>query len=147
MKLSWGQAIFIVLTAFVAMMVYFMIRAAGNQEELVAQDYYAQELRYQERIDRMDRAASWGAPVDLSVIEGELMVTFPDTLRGRSIEAELHLLKPSDSRADLRLPFTLMDTLVFRISTADLMKGAYRAAVDWTVDGVEHRTEQPIYLP
>ena len=46
MKLNWGHGIFITLTLFIGMMAWFMVRAIGNQEELVTEDYYKEEPQF-----------------------------------------------------------------------------------------------------
>ena len=68
MKFSWGKAIFLVMTAFVLLMASFMYRAAFNQEELVAENYYEQEIKYQQQIDKLNRTGALGEAVSLGMV-------------------------------------------------------------------------------
>ncbi|MFN6114481.1 MAG: FixH family protein, partial [Flavobacteriales bacterium] len=85
MKFSWGKAIFLVMTAFVLLMASFMYRAAFNQEELVAENYYEQEIKYQEQIDKLNRAGALGEAVRMEVVGNELVISFPQEVQGRAL--------------------------------------------------------------
>jgi hypothetical protein len=147
MKLNWGHGIFITMAIFIVMMTSFMVRAFNNQEELVAEDYYAQELKYQERIDRMTNARAAGEAVRAEVYAGALTLAFPAQVRGKAVTGQVRLLKPNDSRADQVLPLAVDTTGRCTLDTRGWMKGAYHLQVDWTVDGVEHYSEDHIHVP
>ena len=144
MKFSWGQGITVTMIAFAAMMTTFMYRAYHAQEELVAENYYEQEIRYQEQIDKLDNAARLGSDVEINVIGEELVISFPSALNG-VITGELYLQRPSDARFDERIPFSVKDGEL-RISMADRIKGMYRAQLDWSFDGADHLTVERIYV-
>lgn len=144
MRLNWGHGIFITLSLFVGMMAWFMVRAIGNPEELVAEDYYKQELRYQERIERMDNATAAGEAVVSDVAPGTLTLRFPASVRGKAISGSLKLLKPNDGRADRTVPLTVDTAGQCVLDTREWMKGLYQVDVEWTVDGVEHLSQDHV---
>ena len=147
MKLHAGHAIVVAMALFILIMAQFMVRAYHNQETLVAEDYYADELRYQEQIDKLGNAAALGAAVHVEAVPGRLVLTFPDTVRGKEITGELFLMRPSDERGDLRLPLMVDAEGRFTVDTGALFKGAYQVQVEWQVDGRAYRTEDEVYLP
>ncbi len=147
MKLNWGHGIFITMAIFIVMMTSFMVRAFNNQEELVAEDYYAQELKYQERIDHMTNASAAGEAVRAEVSTGALTLVFPAQVRGKAVTGQVRLLKPNDSRADQVLPLAVDSAGRCLLDTRGWMKGAYHLQVDWTMDGVQHFSEDHIHIP
>ena len=49
--MSWGIKIAIVYVGFMALIISMVIVSSSSKSELVAKDYYAQELNYQQRIE------------------------------------------------------------------------------------------------
>jgi nitrogen fixation protein FixH len=145
MKFSWGQGIFLVMTAFAVLMATFMYRAYHAQEDLVAENYYEQEIRYQQQIDKLDNAAGLGAAAGMDVVGDELLISFPEEVRNSRITGELYLQRPNDARFDDRIPFTVEDGIL-RVPVADRMKGVYRAQMEWSVAGTDYLTVERIYL-
>jgi hypothetical protein len=144
MRLHWGHGVFAALALFVAMMAWFMVRAINNTEELVTEDYYKEELRYQERIDEKASAELAGEPVKVDVADGHLTLVFPASVKGGQVEGSAHFMKPNDSRADRTVPFTLDSLGTCVIDTRDWMKGVYQVDVTWTFEGKKRLSEERI---
>ena len=147
MKFSWGKAIFLVMTAFVLLMASFMYRAAFNQEELVAENYYEQEIKYQQQIDKLNRTGALGEAVRMEVVGNELVISFPPEVRGRALSGELYLQRPSDSRADARLAIVVDSLGVMRVPIEERMKGAYNTVLEWRADEDEFLSKDRIHIP
>ena len=146
MKFTWGKAIFLVMTVFVLLMASFMYRAAFNQEELVAEDYYAQELRYQEEIDKLNRTAALQGKVQLVLDGSNLRIQWPHELHAKAVEGELYLQRPSDARADARFPVKPDTSGVAIIDLGGRLKGAYNAVLEWSADGTTYLTKERLYF-
>lgn len=147
MKFSWGKAIFLVMTAFVLLMASFMYRAAFNQEELVAENYYEQEIKYQQQIDKLNRTGALGEAVRMEVVGNELVISFPPEVRGRAVSGELYLQRPSDSRADARLAIVVDSLGMMRVPIEERMKGAYNTVLEWRADEDEFLSKDRIHIP
>jgi hypothetical protein len=147
MRFTWGNAIFLVMTAFVLLMTSFMIRAANNQEELVAENYYEQEIAYQGEIDKLNTSGALSRPVAMEVAEGSLRITFPDEVQGLPITGELYLQRPSDSRADAHIPIALDAAGRMIVPLNGRMKGAYNAVLDWKAGTVSYLSKDRIHIP
>lgn len=146
MKFSWGKAIFLVMTVFVLLMASFMYRAAFNQEELVAEDYYAQELRYQEQIDKLNRTAALDGKVHVVLNGSTLQIEWPQAVRNKAVAGELYLQRPSDARADARFPVKPDTSGVASIDLGDRLKGAYNIVLEWSADGTTYLTQERLHF-
>lgn len=146
MRPHTGHWIVAVMAAFVLIMAHFMVRAYHNQESLVAEDYYARELRYQEQIDKLGHAAALGEQVRTTVMPGRLRLEFPGSLSGEVITGELFLMRPNDPRADRRIPLHVDPQGSFTMDTGDMAKGAYTMHLEWQAGGVAYLTEDRIHL-
>ncbi len=65
MKFNWGYKIVLVYSVFVAGILYLVVQSSRQQMDLVTDDYYAQEIRYQEKIDQSKRASALSEPIRL----------------------------------------------------------------------------------
>ena len=56
MKINWGSGIAIFYSLFVITMVYAVVRSTQFDNSLVSDHYYADDLKYQERFDKLSNA-------------------------------------------------------------------------------------------
>jgi len=147
MRFTWGNAIFLVMTAFILLMTSFMIRAASNQEELVAENYYEQEVKYQEQIDKLNKTSALSGAVRMEVKGSVLVIEMPIDVRGKAITGELYLQRPSDSRADERIAVMVDTTGTMRVELGERLKGAYNVQLEWSADGNAYLSKDRIYIP
>lgn len=147
MKFTWGNAIFLVMTAFILLMTSFMIRAASNQEELVAENYYEQEVKYQQQIDKLNNTGSLSDDVLMEIVGTELVITFPAEVKGMALSGELYLQRPSDSRADARIPVHVDADGRMAVPVDQRLKGAYNALLEWKAGENEYLSRDRIHVP
>lgn len=143
--MNWGKGLALALVAFAAMMAWFMIKASQNPSPLVTEDYYGQELKFQQRIDEAARAKALSAPVQMVVQRGSVQLNFPAELAGQRITGHLELQRPDDPRADRTLPLAT-DSTRFTAGT-DLAQGRYNATLQWEAGGVKYFTQEKVYVP
>jgi hypothetical protein len=147
MKLHAGHAVVAVMVIFILIMTQFMVRAYHNQETLVAEDYYGDELRYQDQIDKLKNVSTLGQDVKVDPQPGTLTFTFPEVLRGKAIAGELYLMRPSDAAADHRVAFTVDAEGRYVLDTRTMPTGAYTVQLEWNAEGTKYLTEDRIHLP
>ncbi len=67
-KINWGVGLLIGMGAFICFIMYFVITMLSSKEfdhDLVVEDYYKEELHYQEDIDAEKNALALGEPVQV----------------------------------------------------------------------------------
>lgn len=146
-KLHAGHAVIAGMAVFILIMTQFMVRAYYNQESLVAEDYYAKELHYQEQIDKLRNAADLPEGVRITPMVGRVLVELPDVFLGRTVTGEFFLMRPSDERSDRRLPLRVDPSGRATMDTAGLPSGAYSLQLEWQSDGVTYLVEEDLHLP
>jgi len=146
MKINWGYRVTILYVGFVGLIIYFVSRSMNEKVELVATDYYAQELKYQDKIESIERNNDLSQPTMINYDETGLTVSFPAELKGGDIKGNIHLFRPSDDTKDVLIEINADDTMVQHISTDNLSKGMYRVKVDFTAGGHSYFTEKQIVV-
>jgi hypothetical protein len=143
MKLNWGHYIIIAYVLFAAMLTHFMIKGARNQNDLVTADYYNQEVKYQQRIDDVQRAEILGAIELIRTADG-LCIQFPEGIDA-SATGELHLYKPDNAKLDLVQPINLNETAQHCISASQIASGLWSVKASATIGGQSYYWEESIF--
>jgi hypothetical protein len=121
-------------------MIGFAVYASTNHRvQLVAPDYYDQEIKYQQRMEQEERSR------DLLVFETtdvELRLRFRDARAAGAIR----LYRPSDAALDRNVPIELDATGCQVIQSADLARGLWKARVSWTSGGQDFFKETSFVL-
>lgn len=145
MKISWGHKITGVYLLFVAGMLTLVYRATQEDYDLVTEDYYGAELKYQTIIDQKTRAAQLSAPPQIGVSNVKLQVQLPAEFRGKATEGELYLYCPADDRNDLRRNFNLSEG-AFALQLPSTIKGLFEVKLSWQSEGQTYFHEEKVFF-
>ncbi len=143
MKFHWGTGIALFYGTFVAVLLYFVIKSTSQDNSLVSEDYYAEDLKYQEHYEKLRNAASLKRDLEIQKNEGlgQVMFSFPEDLG--KVEGEILFFCPSDSHADFKVPIREVKQVV---SSREMKKGYWRIKVDWQAGGTRFFKEAAIVI-
>jgi len=139
--MNWGHKIAAVYIAFALFMIFLVVMAFRQNFDLVADDYYAQEIAYQGRIDQMNNAKAKGYMVAAEQDAEKLTLRFPVP----ATNVKIHIFRPSDEGMDLHLsPET--EVTILTVPRKDLTAGKYLAKVEWQAEGETYYEEKVIVV-
>jgi hypothetical protein len=145
MKLSWGYIILSGYLVFVAGIVFLVYKASSQKFDLVTQDYYEEELKYQNVIDQSANTAALSAPVLVERSGSQLKVGFPAEMKDKKKTIDFYLYCPADAKKDFRKTIEIKDSdLTQPLPSA--MKGLYQLKLSWEVDGVKYYFEKKLFF-
>ena len=141
--MDWGKGIVLTILGFVALivtMVVISVRMDGI--ELVTENYYEEEIKYQDRIDESNSASNLKRAVisfdeQSKVIELDL----PNGTNGT-----LQLFRPSDSSLDQEIHIEVTHTGITQIPLNELKTGYWKIQLNWTENGIDHYQEKKITI-
>jgi hypothetical protein len=143
--MNWGSKILIVYIVFVLGIVFMVYKSSTQNTDLVTTDYYAKELKYQDKIDEVKRTSALSAPVKYRINDNALTIQFPKDFAGRQLAGEAVLYCPSDEKKDLKKKFSLKDeSLQMEIPAGS--KGLYELHISWQDGGVSYYFEKKIII-
>ncbi len=143
--MNWGRKILIIYIVFVLGIVFMVYKASTQNADLVTTDYYAKELKYQEKIDEVKRVSALSAPVEYSIKDNALTIQFPKDFAGKQLAGEAVLYCPSDEKKDMKKNFTIKDEpLQMQIPAGN--KGLYELHLSWQDGGVTYYFEKKIII-
>lgn len=139
--MNWGNSIVLAFVLFAAFIGYMVVRAFQEDFDLVAEDYYAQEINYQQKLNQLSNAASDDKSVLVKQHGDEIRVTFPDAATGK-----IYFYHPSKKLFDRTFDIDLSATNEQVIAKSDLVPGNYRVNITWKSDAMDYHQKTTIYL-
>jgi len=143
--MNWGIKILIVYVAFIAGILFMVFRSSEQKSDLVTTDYYDKELKYQDKINEMNRVSALSAPVEYLVKNDSLVISFPKDFAGKKLTGEAVLYCPSDENKDVKKDFSLQDQPLLMLLPA-VNNRVYELHLSWRDGGVAYYYEQKIFI-
>lgn len=141
--MNWGNSIVLVFVVFAAIMVS-MVTICMQQEDLhlVVENYYEEELKYQDHIDQVSNAKALGH----NVLEFDNALKTIDLKLPIGAKGTLHLFRPSDAKLDQKLAIDITQLKANIIDISDLKPGYWRVKLTWTNNGSDYYQEEKINI-
>ena len=145
MKFNWGYKILIVYLVFVGGILLLVFKSSQQKFDLVQQDYYGAELKYQEVINATKHASELGIDLGLVVRGSFLHITLPPIFQQSETKGEVHLYCIADEKGDLKKKFK-SNNGEFDLELLTTMKGNYTLKLTVQNRGVDYYFEKKILL-
>ncbi|MCD6068999.1 MAG: hypothetical protein K0S33_3825 [Bacteroidetes bacterium] len=129
--MSWGKKITILYIGFVLLISSLVYISATNKSELVAKDYYAQELSYQDRIDAIANEKGLEETISFELLPYSIVLTYPGSGTAKDLQGEILFFRPSDASKDRKIKMDFNVNNVQVIHKQLLSKGVYRMSISW----------------
>jgi len=139
-KFNWGTGIFIAIVMFMIFILSFVYKSIAidkYQHELVSEDYYKDELHYQQDIDKLNNAAKLDQNIALNNSEKGITIIFPDDMDFKQIKGKIIFQKLSNKKLDFTKDITL-ESHRFLIPDSVLVPGKWVIRIDWNYNGEEY---------
>ncbi len=143
--MNWGKGIAILYLSFVAFMIGLVYLCLQQKDIfLVTEDYYKEELAYQNKIDHMNNVKTLSAPVTVNYTETGLTIDFPD----ESLNAigMIRFYRPSNANMDISIPFKLVSESSVSLPTDTYQNGLWVLKVTWEKDSKNYYLEEKITI-
>jgi len=140
---SWPVGIAVIYLSFVFLLIAFVIFSRFQQVDLVTEDYYEQELKYQQQINRMNRAQALSEPVNWKhdTFNDRLLLEFPKEIDPIKVKGHILFFRPSDAKQDKLTALNLTSENTQIINTKNLSSGFWKLKIFWQVDNIEYYKE------
>lgn len=144
--MSWGVKIACLYTGFALLIATMVSLTARENIDLVTPDYYEQELKFQERIDAVDRTNLLKEQLTWELKENSLHLHFPQEFYGKAVSGTVYFFRPSDKRLDVTVAVPELEQGKTTIPLHALRKGMYKMQVSWQADKVDYFKEGVIQI-
>lgn len=147
-KLNWGFGIVLAFVGFISFIMYFVISMSSNNKyshDLVASDYYNQELNYQKKIDATKNAKKLKEDIKIERVKEGVKIIFPKQFNTELIKGKVFLYRPSNKQLDFEMPIAVSDSSYLLMPDKRLLDGRWNIIVDLTYNGQSYLFKKEIF--
>ena len=140
MKWNWGKGIALSFTVFCGLMVFMVIQSFQTDFFLVSRQYYVDELKYQERIDELQRTKDSGILISQKTEKNTL---FFNINTDSHIAGQIYFYRPDNALLDHTVKF---NDKQIKIDKAELVPGRYIAKISWLDQDKSYYREEELIV-
>lgn len=146
-KWHWGWGIAVFYSIFVLIFIGVLFFSFRQDNSLVVDDYYQQDITYQEHKDKVARyrALSEELTHTYDAEAHAVLLQFPSDVTDPA--GEVHFYRPSSARQDYRVPLQLDGEGRQQIPVSRLIPGQWQMKVEWVSGGKGYFTESQLIIP
>jgi nitrogen fixation protein FixH len=135
--------IVVVFVSFASFIGYFVYRSTSHRIDLVSQNYYQNELRFQEQIDQEKNGNLLGDEFQIEHKNKSLTLTLPE---GKEATGTVVFMRPADKLLDFSLPINNKENHQQHINLSELKTGLWKVKVYFEVAGKKYYKEKMFTL-
>ncbi|MEP1489664.1 MAG: FixH family protein [Algibacter sp.] len=146
MKINWGTGVILAFIGFISFIMYFIITMNTDSKydhDLVSEDYYADELKYQGDINKLKSANTLTENVTYKKTKEGLIIEFPENIDSKKITGKVFLYRPSNKQLDFETTISLSNSNLL-IPDKRLVDGRWNIKVDWQYNGNSYLFKESI---
>ncbi|CAG5004234.1 hypothetical protein DYBT9275_03327 [Dyadobacter sp. CECT 9275] len=130
LKLNWGAGIAVLYMGFVAMIVLLVVMSMRQKIDLVTDEYYAEELLFQGKIDKIKRAKALSEPLKWELTDDAIVIRYPGNLAANTLSGSVRLYCASDNKKDRSFAVNAENHLQV-IPLSSIPEGRFALQIDW----------------
>ena len=143
----WPIGIMAFFAVALVFLVTYIIWASYQREDLVAENYYDNEVRFQQQLDQMNRTQPLAAQIEVAydAVLHNIVITLPAAQAVNAV-GQISLSRPSDASLDRSLPLAVNSNGVQQLDAKSLPNGLWKIRVKWTTGSEEFFIERTVIV-
>ena len=144
----WPYGIVLAFALFIGGTVALIVIACTHRTDLITSDYYADELRFQLRLDEVNRSARLADKVEVSfdTVRQSIFLTLPPAMVNAVSTGEIQLYRPSAIDRDVVVQLQLDPTGTQMIDATTLLPGLWKVRVHWTARSQDYFVDKSVLI-
>ncbi|MEX2350609.1 MAG: FixH family protein [Flavobacteriaceae bacterium] len=146
MKINWGTGIVIAIGLFMAFILYFVITMMTNSDydhDLVIEDYYKQEIGFQDELDARNNAAQLEKNIRIEQSPEGVKIVFPKEYAEQVTEGKVMFYRVNQKKLDFEKPLSFTENTMF-IPAGEIVSGRWDLSVYWNMNGEDYTVKEKI---
>ncbi len=136
---NWGTGVVVAMVLFMIFILQFVYRASAVDKynhHLITEDYYGEEIHYQQEIDKEKKGKSLVQNIKIIHNGNGLIIKFPENIPENDISGTISFKRLSNENLDFILPISQLKDHLVIIGDDKLVQGKWQIKIDWS-DGKE----------
>lgn len=145
-KFNWGFGIAVSFILFALAVFVMVFISVSTNVDLVTEDYYEKELKYQQHIDLVKSTSALEQNIGLEITSSNITFRYPNLGSALAYSGTVFFFRPSDKRGDFQKNVDIDSSYTQTFSTVSMQQGLWRAKIFWAVNKNEYYSEFPIII-
>ncbi len=143
--MNWGYRVVIAFVLFMGFIITLVVYTSTTSSDLVAEDYYNQEVNYQAVIDAKKNSKGIESKIVIQQDANEINISFPEEVTSNA-KGKVHFYHPQSSDKDFIKELNISNDNVQSIKKSFLAKGNYKVKINWEQEGKSYYVEKSCYV-
>lgn len=144
--MNWGKGITLVIILFIITMLGMVFYASKQTNEMVENNYYDKELKYQSLIDASKNLNVISIDSLIVQEENQLKVVIPNALVNGFKDGNIEFLSNDAEKKDTNIAFSPDSSGNYIIPRNDIKSGYYNARIKWVSNEKNYYREQKVII-
>jgi len=144
--MSWGNKLLLVFIAFTGLMSYMTYRCVTTPVELVANEYYQDELAYQNVIDGEKNANALSRKINIRQEAGKILVEFPPEMMSSHLTGTILFYNAANLSRDRSVKLNVLSGGKITLESSLLGPGQFTVKITWNANNKDYYSEQNIMV-
>lgn len=146
MKINWGTGLVIALAAFICFIMYFVITMITDKDynhDLVVEEYYKQEIGFQDELNAEQNAANLPYKIHIEKSTEGILLNFPQEIADSFQKGTIAFYRVSDKNMDFEKAIVLENNQM-QIPASEVLEGRWNISVRWETENKTFLSKQEI---
>lgn len=133
MKINWGTGIVIAIAlfmGFILYLVYMMTTDSKFDHDLVVEDYYKQEVGFQDELDAQTNAINLSETLRVEQSLEGIRIVFPEQVAADVSSGSVFFYRVSNKVLDFEKPLQLQNNTM-EIPASEILPGRWDVSIRW----------------
>lgn len=145
----WPWSILGFFVCLIGTIIGFVAFAMGQDMQLVRDDYYDHELRFQREIDEVENARGQGSnvSVEFNAAMRSVRVKLPAAHVAAGAKGRIEFYRPSDAKLDFSAPLLVDGDGSQWIGASEMKPGLWKVRLSWAAQGRDFLFRDSVVIP
>ncbi len=143
---NWGVGITIFIVLFIIITVSFVIYSTTLNIDLVEDNYYENEINYQQQIDKISRSKKLEQKIIVHSLDKAVLIEYPNIFDFKEIKGKINFYRPSEKKLDFITKVEPDTNGKQIVQSSNFIKGLWRVKFDWSVGDTSFYDEQILMM-
>lgn len=140
--MNWGNKLLIAFIVFIGGISFLVYRSTQTNFEMVENDYYKQELAYQQKIDQRHQANQLSQQVAVFQNNEGVVIQFPPEMKNKTLTGNAWFYCAYDKTKDRKYKLEADTSLSQVFSNGNILPGTYTLKLQWEDEAKKYYTEK-----
>ncbi|HOJ17690.1 MAG: hypothetical protein GX452_11650 [Ignavibacteriales bacterium] len=145
-EINWGTGVAAAIALFLVAVATLIIFSYSQNVELVHDNYYERELRYQDEISSETNSITIANETFVIYESPDVVIKFPKAFDFKGAKGAISFYKPNDAKKDFTVPFEPGEGNVQNITGGKFSKGRWKIFITFSKNDLNYKISKEITL-